>query len=109
MTSRTELKALMLCQQMAVALNPRYKKLTFLRRTKREAVWTALLIAFRVFYDRKHRAGRPTEEINSETRSPVPKRRTLTLLMSYSESAVLSYYYYYTLLLIPGFSQFLNK
>ena len=66
---------------MAVALNPRYKKLTFLRRAKREEVWTALSTAFRAFYDRKHRAGRPTEEKNSETRSPVPKRRTLTLLL----------------------------
>ena len=73
--------------QMAVALDPRYKKLTFLRRAKREAVWTTLSNEFRAFYDRKHRAGRQTEEFsNSEIRSPVPKRRKLTLLLSDSES-----------------------
>ena len=47
--------------QMDVALYPRYKKLTFLR-AKREAVWIALSTAFRAFYDRKHRAGRPKKK-----------------------------------------------
>ena len=73
--------------QMAVALDPRYKKLTFLRRAKGESVWPALSNAFRAFYDRKHRAGRPTEEQNNETRSPVPKKRkTYSELPSNSES-----------------------
>ena len=86
-TSRIESKALMSTLQMAVALDPRYKRLTFIRRSKREAIWTTLPTAFRAFYDRKHRAGRPTEEVsNSEIRSPVPKRRKLTLLLSDSES-----------------------
>ena len=46
--------------QMAVALDPCYKKLTCLRKEKREAVWTALSNAFRAFYDRIQRARRPT-------------------------------------------------
>ena len=47
--------------QMAVALDPHYKKLTFLRRAKREAVRTELTNAFGAFCDRKQRAGRPPE------------------------------------------------
>ena len=75
--------------QMAVTLNPRYKRLTFTRRSKREAIWTALSNAFRAFYDRKQRAGRPTKEKISETVSP--KRRKLTLLLSDSESQSSAY------------------
>lgn len=37
--------------QTAVALDPRYKKLTRLRREKREEVWTAFTNAFSAFYD----------------------------------------------------------
>ena len=46
--------------QMAVALDPRYKKLTCLRREKREVAWTALSNAFRAFYDRRQPTGTPT-------------------------------------------------
>lgn len=46
--------------QMAVALDPCYKKLTCLRREKREAVWATLLNAFGTFCDRKHTEQGPT-------------------------------------------------
>jgi len=75
--------------QMAVALDPRYKKLTCLRKEKREAVWTALSNAFRAFYDRIQRAKRPTgleETSTDEAKAPVPKKQKLTLLPSDSES-----------------------
>lgn len=75
--------------QMAVALDPRYKKLTCLRREKREAVWTALSNAFRAFHDRRQPAGRPTgleEKSSDETKAPVLKKQKLTLLLSDSES-----------------------
>ncbi|XP_077309863.1 E3 SUMO-protein ligase ZBED1-like [Lithobates pipiens] len=75
--------------QMAVALDPRYKKLTCLRREKREAVWTALSNACRAFHDRTQPAGRPTDlegKSNDETKVPVPKKQKLTLLLSDSES-----------------------
>ncbi|XP_040181188.1 E3 SUMO-protein ligase ZBED1-like [Rana temporaria] len=77
--------------QMAVALDPRYKKLTCLRREKREEVWTTLSNAFRAFHDRRQPAGCPTglEESNDGTKVkvvPVPKKQKLTLLLSDSES-----------------------
>ena len=88
---------------MAVVLDPRYKKLTFLRRAKRDAVWTALLTAFRAFYDWKHRAGRPTEEKQWDKNTCAEETNTYSVA-EWLWIAVLSYYYYYyTLLLIPGF------
>lgn len=75
--------------QMATALDPRYKKLTCLRREKREAVWTLLSNEFKAFYDKRQRAERPTsiEEISSDnTIPPVAKKRRLTLLLCDSES-----------------------
>lgn len=77
--------------QMAVALDPHYKKLTCLRE-KREAVWATLSNAFRAFYDRKQPARGPTglEEktfkCNDDTKAPVPKKQRLTLLLSDSDS-----------------------
>jgi hypothetical protein len=79
--------------QMAVALDPRYKKLGCLSREKREAVWTTLSNAFRVYYDRRQRAEReiptaPDETTTStgEAPEPVHKKLKLTLLVSDSES-----------------------
>ena len=75
--------------QMAMALDPRYKKLTCLRREKREAVLTVLSTAFTDFYDRKQRAGHPTGPgaiSTDETIASVPKKQKLTLLLSESES-----------------------
>ena len=46
---------------MTAALDPRYKKLTFLRIEKRETVRTALCNAFMDFYDRRQLAVSPTE------------------------------------------------
>ena len=75
--------------QIAVAFDPRYKKLTSLRREKREAVWTALSNAFWDFYDKRQPAGSPTgseEKGNDETKAPESKKQKLTLLLSDSES-----------------------
>ena len=75
--------------QMAVALDPRYNKLTCLRREKREVVWTALSNAFRAFYDRRQPTGTPTcleAKSDDEIKSPVLKKQKLTLLLSDSES-----------------------
>ncbi|BFZ13786.1 hypothetical protein BsWGS_16825 [Bradybaena similaris] len=75
--------------QMATALDPRYKKLTCLRREKHEAVWTLLSNEFKAFYDKRQRAERPTsvEEISiDDTISSVAEKRKLTLLLCDSDS-----------------------
>ena len=75
--------------QMAVASDRRYKKLTCLRREKREEVWTAVMTAFSAFYDRRQQVGRATglqATSSDEPTAPVPKKPKLTLLLSDSES-----------------------
>jgi len=69
---------------MAAALDPRYKKLTFLRIDKREAVWTALCNVFMDFYDRRLLAVCPKEFGKMEhydIRKPVVKKQKRILLL----------------------------
>ncbi|XP_065675534.1 E3 SUMO-protein ligase ZBED1-like [Hydra vulgaris] len=71
--------------QMAVALDPRYKKLGCLSREKREAVWTILSNAFRVYCNQRQRAERETTTSTSEASEPVRMKMKLTLLVNDSE------------------------
>ncbi|XP_065658159.1 E3 SUMO-protein ligase ZBED1-like [Hydra vulgaris] len=72
--------------QMAVELDPRYKKLGCLSREKREAVWTILSNAFRVYCNQRQRAEREATTSTGQASEPVRKKLKLTLLVSDSES-----------------------
>jgi len=65
--------------KMAVALDPRYKKLSCIRRERRKEVWTLLTNEFKAFCDRR-------QPIIDETPEHVPKKQKLMLLLSDSES-----------------------
>ena len=89
MTSQEELKALMHCRQMAMALDLHYKKLTCLSREKFKTIWTVLLNAFKAFCNKRQQEGGPTaleENSMDGTTEQVAKKQKLTLLLSKSES-----------------------
>ena len=76
--------------QMAVALDPRYKKLTCLPREQRDAVWDVVSTRLEDFCIGDQQEGPPgdqhTDSIDDSESEPVAKKPKLTLLLNDSES-----------------------